>query len=107
MRSTLLLSLLLPALAQAQYSLVKEYIGERFFDDWNFYNNSGCSSRDNAVSLVADTDPALSAAVDNLTQGDVLYVFLHVSELHIHAYIAANCAATPARNRRSNHTSRS
>ena len=45
MRSTLLLSLLLPALAQAQYSLVKEDIGERFFDDWNFYNNSGCSSQ--------------------------------------------------------------
>lgn len=32
-------SLLLPALASAQYQMVKEYIGEHFFDDWAFYNN--------------------------------------------------------------------
>lgn len=24
-------------LVHGQYSMVKEYIGENFFDDWNFY----------------------------------------------------------------------
>ena len=34
-------SFLLPTAvwAAAQYNLVKEYAGESFFDDWNFYNN--------------------------------------------------------------------
>ena len=30
-------SSVLPLLAHAQYAMVKEYIGEKFFDDWNFY----------------------------------------------------------------------
>lgn len=42
---------LLPALAGAQYSMVKEYQGASFFDDWNFYNN-----------------------YDNLTSGNVNYL---------------------------------
>jgi len=42
---------LLPALVAAQYSMVKEYSGSSFFDDWNFYNN-----------------------YDNLTQGNVEFV---------------------------------
>lgn len=32
-------SLLLPSAVLAQYDLVKEYAGESFFDDWNFYNH--------------------------------------------------------------------
>ena len=40
MYSAVLCTLLLPVLAQAQYALVKEYIGDHFFDDWNFYDNS-------------------------------------------------------------------
>ena len=34
-----LASLLLCGIANAQYQMVKEYIGEHFFDDWAFYNN--------------------------------------------------------------------
>ena len=30
---------LLPVLIEGQYTQVKEYIGDSFFDDWNFYNN--------------------------------------------------------------------
>lgn len=33
-------TLFLSALANAQYQMVKEYIGDNFFDNWNFYNNS-------------------------------------------------------------------
>ena len=29
--------LVLGSLVHGQYSMVKEYIGENFFDDWNFY----------------------------------------------------------------------
>ncbi|KAI0770562.1 concanavalin A-like lectin/glucanase domain-containing protein [Fomes fomentarius] len=43
--------LLLSAAAVAQYNLVKEYAGERFFDDWTFYGN-----------------------FDNLTNGDVTFL---------------------------------
>lgn len=43
--------LLLSAAAVAQYNLVKEYAGERFFDDWTFYGN-----------------------IDNLTNGDVTFL---------------------------------
>ncbi|KAI0088601.1 concanavalin A-like lectin/glucanase domain-containing protein [Irpex rosettiformis] len=39
------------SLVHGQYSMVKEYIGEKFFDDWNFYGK-----------------------VDDLTNGDVFYV---------------------------------
>ncbi|KIP04230.1 glycoside hydrolase family 16 protein [Phlebiopsis gigantea 11061_1 CR5-6] len=46
-----LASLLLPGIANAQYTMVKEYIGEHFFDDWSFYNN-----------------------FDNLTNGDAFFV---------------------------------
>lgn len=44
-------SLAAPLLVHAQYNMVKEYIGEHFFDDWDFYGNN-----------------------DNLTNGDVFYV---------------------------------
>lgn len=43
-------TLFLSALANAQYQMVKEYIGDNFFDNWNFYNN-----------------------IDDLTHGDVFY----------------------------------
>lgn len=40
MHSVVLCTVLLPlVLAQNQYQFVKEYVGETFFDDWNFYNN--------------------------------------------------------------------
>ena len=34
---------LLPTLIEAQYSQVKEYIGDSFFDDWDFYNHGACA----------------------------------------------------------------
>lgn len=34
-------SWVLPLLAQAQYSMVKEYAGQHFFNDWNFYGKGG------------------------------------------------------------------
>ena len=37
--TTLLSVLLLPVLASAQYQMVKEYVGDNFFNDWTFYNN--------------------------------------------------------------------
>lgn len=40
MQPTALLGvLLLPVLANAQYQMVKEYVGDNFFNDWTFYNN--------------------------------------------------------------------
>ncbi|KAI0060384.1 glycoside hydrolase family 16 protein [Artomyces pyxidatus] len=45
------LVLILPTIARAQYSLVKEYAGTTFFDDWTFYGN-----------------------FDNLTNGDAIFV---------------------------------
>ncbi|KZT11783.1 glycoside hydrolase family 16 protein [Laetiporus sulphureus 93-53] len=42
---------LLPVLVKCQYDMVKEYTGDSFFDDWDFYNN-----------------------YDNLTEGDVFFV---------------------------------
>ncbi|KAI0076749.1 hypothetical protein K474DRAFT_1707938 [Panus rudis PR-1116 ss-1] len=42
---------LAPTLINAQYSMVKEYAGSTFFDEWDFYNN-----------------------FDNLTNGDVNYL---------------------------------
>jgi hypothetical protein len=32
---------LLPAVAHAQYTLVKDYSGSSFFNDWTFYGNCG------------------------------------------------------------------
>lgn len=49
--STILCALLLPVVADAQYTMVKEYIGQNFFDDWAFYNH-----------------------FDNLTNGDTFFV---------------------------------
>ena len=37
--TSLLCLLLLPGLASAQYQMVKEYVGDNFFNDWTFYNN--------------------------------------------------------------------
>lgn len=34
---------LLPVLTEGQYTQVKEYIGDSFFDDWNFYNHGACA----------------------------------------------------------------
>lgn len=39
---SLILPLAFPLLVHAQYSMVKEYIGETFFNDWNFYGDSEC-----------------------------------------------------------------
>jgi len=50
-KSACALALILPAIARAQYNLVKEYSGSSFFDDWNFYDN-----------------------FDNLTNGDAIFV---------------------------------
>ncbi|TCD65821.1 hypothetical protein EIP91_002171 [Steccherinum ochraceum] len=51
-RSTFVCTLaLLCAVASAQYSMVKEFAGQTFFDDWNFYDN-----------------------FDNLTNGNVNYL---------------------------------
>ena len=61
-------TLLLPVLAQATtYNQVKEYVGEQFFDDWNFYNNSAFKQAHpgSIITLIPIT-------VDNLTNGDVL-----------------------------------
>lgn len=35
-------ALLLPSLVEAQYQMVKEYMGQTFFDDWDFYDNCEC-----------------------------------------------------------------
>ena len=35
-------ALLLPSLVGAQYQMVKEYMGQTFFDDWDFYDNCEC-----------------------------------------------------------------
>ena len=37
--SAVLCALLAPALAGAQYAMVKEYAGDHFFDDWAFYDH--------------------------------------------------------------------
>ncbi|EKM49761.1 glycoside hydrolase family 16 protein [Phanerochaete carnosa HHB-10118-sp] len=46
-------SLLLPVLANAQYQMVKEYIGDSFFDDWAFYNNNDNLTNGNAFFVSA------------------------------------------------------
>lgn len=33
---------LLSAVVSAQYAMLKEYAGQTFFDDWNFYDNCTC-----------------------------------------------------------------
>lgn len=57
---------LLPTLIDGQYTQVKEYISDSFFDDWNFYNHGAC------------IPPYLHACshspVDDLTSGNVFYV---------------------------------
>ncbi|KAI0345607.1 hypothetical protein BDW22DRAFT_893701 [Trametopsis cervina] len=50
-RAAAVWALALPLLTQAQYAMVKEYIGENFFNDWSFYGNA-----------------------DNLTNSDAFYV---------------------------------
>lgn len=46
-------ALLLPLLASAQYQMVKEYIGDHFFDDWQFYNNYDNLTNGNAYFVGA------------------------------------------------------
>ena len=41
------------ALAQTQYEMVKEYIGERFFDEWNFYDARACASLSPLIAFIA------------------------------------------------------
>ncbi|KAI9064601.1 glycoside hydrolase family 16 protein [Trametes sanguinea] len=48
-------SLLLPATVLAQYNLVKEYAGQSFFDDWNFYNHFDNLTNGN-VNFLGATD---------------------------------------------------
>ncbi|KAI0930780.1 hypothetical protein AcV7_004872 [Taiwanofungus camphoratus] len=56
------IALLLPALANAQYQVVKEYAGASFFNDWDFYNH-----------------------YDNLTNGNVKQVYFPVKHLFDHS----------------------
>ncbi|KAI0783415.1 concanavalin A-like lectin/glucanase domain-containing protein [Abortiporus biennis] len=49
--TTIVLGLSLAIVASAQYNILKEYAGQTFFDEWNFYNN-----------------------FDNLTNGNTNYV---------------------------------
>ncbi|KAH9919297.1 concanavalin A-like lectin/glucanase domain-containing protein [Fomitopsis serialis] len=46
---------LLPALIHAQYTQVKEYAGDSFFDDWNFYNHADDLTNGN-VFFVSSTN---------------------------------------------------
>ncbi|KAF7296666.1 GH16 domain-containing protein [Mycena chlorophos] len=65
MRSALLLSAALPSvLGATTYSMVKEYSGSGFFDDWNFYGN-----------------------FDNLTNGDAIFVTSSVASSSKLAYV--------------------
>lgn len=67
--------LLLSAAAVAQYNLVKEYAGERFFDDWTFYGHSEFTY--DVASLFEFTLTLRHFySVDNLTNGDVTYALL-------------------------------
>ena len=61
---------LLPVLIAGQYTQVKEYIGDSFFDDWNFYNHGVCV--DPASLPFALTSRARLA--DDLTSGNVFFV---------------------------------
>ncbi|PCH40441.1 glycoside hydrolase family 16 protein [Wolfiporia cocos MD-104 SS10] len=66
-RSVILTSaaFVLPALVKAQtYNMVKEYAGDSFFNDWNFYNND-----------------------DDLTQGNVFFVSAKEADSDHLAYI--------------------
>ncbi|KAI0049424.1 glycoside hydrolase family 16 protein [Auriscalpium vulgare] len=51
---TALLALALSSVAQAQYSLVKEYAGSSFFNDWNFYGNFDNLTNGDAIFVTAD-----------------------------------------------------
>jgi len=46
---------LLPALVNAQYTQVKEYVGDAFFDDWDFYNHADDLTNGN-VFFVSSTN---------------------------------------------------
>ncbi|KAI0642985.1 concanavalin A-like lectin/glucanase domain-containing protein [Trametes meyenii] len=48
-------SLLLPVVTLAQYNLVKEYVGESFFNDWSFYNHFDNLTNGN-VNFVGEVD---------------------------------------------------
>ncbi|KAI0917539.1 hypothetical protein AcW1_007283 [Taiwanofungus camphoratus] len=55
------IALLLPALANAQYQVVKEYAGASFFNDWDFYNHYDNLTNGN-VNFLSASD----ASKDNL-----------------------------------------
>ena len=64
-------ALLFPALAQAQHALVKEYIRERFHEDWAFDINSELHVTNHRRDVpLTRASPHL--IVDNLTLGDVV-----------------------------------
>ncbi|KZT69565.1 glycoside hydrolase family 16 protein [Daedalea quercina L-15889] len=45
----------LPALIEAQYTQVKEYIGDSFFDDWDFYNHADDLTSGNVFFVSSST----------------------------------------------------
>ncbi|KAI0671115.1 concanavalin A-like lectin/glucanase domain-containing protein [Trametes maxima] len=49
------ITFILPAATLAQYSLVKEYVGESFFNDWSFYNHFDNLTNGN-VNFVGEVD---------------------------------------------------
>lgn len=52
--SSIYLAALLPAVVRAtSYSLVKDYSGTTFFDDWNFYGNCKSFSESLVHSFVS------------------------------------------------------
>lgn len=72
-RLILALVLALPSVVRAaQYSLVKEYAGTNFFNDWDFYGN--CEWLTTFISLLDSPPLKRINVVDNLTNGDAMYV---------------------------------
>jgi hypothetical protein len=56
--------------ATATYNMVKAYAGSTFFDDWQFYDH--CRY---LLLTQANNNPSVYSAVDNLTNGDAMYVY--------------------------------
>lgn len=72
MKSPLAVLALLPIQCLAQYSLVRDYSGSGFFDEWNFFGNGTCLTSVLAYFLVQNSHWHFAA--DNLTSGDSFYL---------------------------------
>jgi hypothetical protein len=77
------LSLVVPTIVNAtQYNLLKDYSGQTFFDEWNYYG----SCEFNFHCLVTSDPHGSRNPVDNLTNGDAMYVHIFFGEMQNNNY---------------------